>query len=1787
MSSYDEQLNAIRRAREARDEAHARLHELLVGQLKLLRSQRSADRKEVAADDATLAAIDELRKRIAADSEKLRDVESQLREIERFEEELKREQAQLDALNAELGDAQQALAEVQAALQNPNLTPDERARLEKERANLLTTIEALQRKIAALRDTIARQQERLQDAEGQRAQLERERQRLETEVKRNQEGLNRLAEAAPTHPDTTDEINQGRQSIAGQREILAGREKAVAALLDNLYLDLTPQTLIEQWNDATPIMLLPLRLETRFRDVGDGRQQLWVRVFPDEVAVTTHEKILTDREKDAGVSYWKALRGGVNDDARKDAWRALADKFGANRAAWVALQTKPLNWATPPPASDEDLQFPDIQVTKPDNWTEAPHSLVMPDRFVLMAYRDEKLIHTQVGKRIDDRLIVGPAPLEDEDQPSITRDPTDNRLKYGDDFKWVTDFPLAVDCGMGFRLSLDAQDVSSGFDQLLVIGLKLSAHEADGQKLVEDLIDNHHYSSKGFSLVRQGAATNNTDGEESHFSSSDWLHDVSYFVETGEPLFTRQADPNRATDGQRLAEYLGINYAPLEYISNADATDYAEAVAMNRALYAGTLGYFLNSMLNEVMSDATIRSLRELFTDFVTGRGPLPAIRVGNQPYGIVLTSDFSKWAYHRSLIERLPIFDDQVRSVLAHLQGLWKTFKAELSHISKSGNARASLMKVLGLQPTSADYYHRVGYSYDYLRNLEQFELGGKYFGDVILTMLEGIGGRQFLRNFGYQSTNDDGTAKPVPLLFQLIYQHYQTRLDSRNLIDDQPLSEERGIKPYDAGTGKNYIDWLLDNAGDSGKLEKQDFGSGVTKPNALLYMMLHNAFLLEAKHSIYLLFKAHDIVADELVRSRKFMNISSQPDVSHWEVFHAPANRVIANEQSENSLFSYVQLERFNTGPEIEIGRYLNQAKDALKTLKGLPTARLERLLAEHIDVLNYRLDAWQTALFERRLRGQRELRPETEKRHTGVYLGSYGYLENVVASGERRRKISEDTLPQALREGKDNLFVSPLNGGYVHTPSLNHATAASILRNGYLTHSSPSEREKLTVNLSSERVRRARYLIEGVRNGQSLEALLGYLFERGLHDWTTRPVNPVILDHLKPLFRKSFPIKRTKLPRQGFASEPAEVVEDFTVVNGLELARSTLPFPYNIASLLSLNNNQIEAIKQEKTKLENSLDALRDVITAECAYQLALGNFDRAAAIMQAISNGQLPVEIEVINSARGSELSFTNRVALHFDPSVTANPWPAIPMMRRARTETAFNNWVGALLGDPATVRCTVRAVTSDGVVLLDGGGNPIEEVLSLADLNLQPLDFIYLIRKKVEATGFSEIESRVRYHFARKFALSDATIVEIEFANSGGGAPAVRSFAEVLPFADAVREMAGRARPLLATDFMSASKTVAKPSENPGNVDVVELQARVVALRTDFDALFAALDLAAADAETLKTEVAVDGLRQQLAAISGAGVALAFPLSTLGFGDEEREQLLAQAKSLHDRYEVLKKAYDEHLAEVNNAATKPPQKTVLLTEMAKGFLGEDFVLLPIFTLTDVAEVVKADANRAQLLKYASETLLMPLPVEEWLHGVSLVRPSLHTFQTVLMLSETFNGEAQPCSPLQLPFKDNDSWLGLEYPEGTTVVHDTIALLQCLPQGFEPAAAQCGLLIDDWTETLPQQREVTGIAFNFDQPNSAPPSAILLAVPPEVTGKWHWDELAGIVLDTIERAKLRAVEPDMVDTLGGFGTLLPSIISEFSTGRSSISLDFLVNIKFVAGVVATLSTKASNG
>jgi hypothetical protein len=86
----------------------------------------------------------------------------------------------------------------------------------------------------------------------------------------------------------------------------------------------------------------------------------------------------------------------------------------------------------------------------------------------------------------------------------------------------------------------------------------------------------------------------------------------------------------------------------------------------------------------------------------------------------------------------------------------------------------------------------------------------------------------------------------------------------------------------------------------------------------------------------------------------------------------------------------------------------------------------------------------------------------------------------------------------------------------------------------------------RDLLAIDLSSERVRLANFLLDGVRQGQPLGALLGYRFERRLHE--------LKLDPLIASFRRVAPLGG-KLEN---TNEPVEAIAANNVVDGLELRR-----------------------------------------------------------------------------------------------------------------------------------------------------------------------------------------------------------------------------------------------------------------------------------------------------------------------------------------------------------------------------------------------------------------------------------------------------------------------------------------------------------------------------------------------------------------------------------------------------------------------------------------------------
>jgi hypothetical protein len=98
---------------------------------------------------------------------------------------------------------------------------------------------------------------------------------------------------------------------------------------------------------------------------------------------------------------------------------------------------------------------------------------------------------------------------------------------------------------------------------------------------------------------------------------------------------------------------------------------------------------------------------------------------------------------------------------------------------------------------------------------------------------------------------------------------------------------------------------------------------------------------------------------------------------------------------------------------------------------------------------------------------------------------------------------------------------------------------------------------------------------------------------------------------------------------------------------------------------------------------------------------------------------------------------------------------------------------------------------------------------------------------------------------------------------------------------------------------------------------------------------------------------------------------------------------------------------------------------------------------------------------------------------------------------------------------------------------------------------------------GLLIDEWVEVVPSAKEITGIALQYDQPNATPPQAILLAVPPDLQEPWTVWSLQQVLLETLDLARMRAVDSEALDELGHY---LPALYFAVNTDNDAVSTDF---------------------
>jgi hypothetical protein len=1498
------------------------------------------------------------------------------------------------------------------------------------------------------------------------------------------------------------------------------RDAATARLLGTDRLDGMVET-------KHPLLLLPVRLETRFVSARDETgTELWVRVYPDDVHIDTHEPGLTAEEERWGKQFWAqvsaAPSGGDQIERKQQAWRQLVDRFGSPRAAWIARVLDPVRPFTIPPRESA--------------WTRAPHTQVLPDRWVAIGYREEKAIVTAWGNPIRDVLATGPSP-----QPSDVSG-TDQLPAIDAGMRWIIDFEAAETIGMALRIPLTEEQASCGFERLVVIGIKASLDAATMASRLADLLDAHHYTN-GLALVPQNVPTNNTSEASSGYKDDSSDAAGSYAVELGDSL-TRAG-----SDGELAAHALGIPPSVFSHVRDADGTEQAHARGMNTALWA-----ISDSPLTRQLLAAIAPSfVRDHFIDFVRARGPLPACRVGSQPYGLLPVAALDRWVTLDAISEETALADWWRTRRQA-----WRRYAARALSLAQ----QETPLTLLGQEASSCHYV---------LRDLK------------------------------------DGAPAPP---------------DPRSLVTAS----------------------------------------------------------------------LRDLLLNQGIRN-------------------APA-------------FDF---------------------------LKTLPDDVRQALLAETLDLVTYRFDAWATALAARRLAKLRRSNPN------GIRVGGYGLVEDL----RRQPPLQEVSPLPASTTGP--LYRSEANKGYLQAPSLTHAATAAVLRSGYLSHRQESGDSPFAIDLSSDRVRRAKWLLDGVRQGQPLAALLGYRFERGLHEQgldryihrfrtlaslkeedalaqaydevrkaeqlaaevsslyaqrdqanqrardlrelkreleerrrtyqneidtidsfqqraeaatkEARQLNQTIEQHqsekprskataLANRFRVdlieeadvapwtdrlqqftgereaalgrasaaldtfnaragALIIARAKIAKLNDPNNPESIpaaqrlidaqeklaanfdqqavgkeggtrgkaetdlkearaklaaqlnrqwehaLESLAannVVDGLELHRrwkagqrsrpprwdaTTIPFGDTTLGFPSPGTNDFQSLGVRLHALDELVDAVGDNVLAESVYQLVQGNPLRSGATLEAIASGETPPpELEVARTPR-SGIGLTHRLLVLFPVTAGAPPpaWPINDRQIRAQTEPLLNAWAATLLPRPEQVRCK-----ADYVDPKSGAVHHTMEV-PLATLELSPLDALYLAEGNEQAQR-SELEQRLVFHLLRTQPTSvpAGADVRLSFGRESGWGSEVVSFGEFLEMARTARKLIAGAR---ALDGLDLSLPGATATAGLKTEDLAQRAERAIqALEQAQQALQTLLPTEQAERDG--AAVNLEALRQTLLRLAHCGIQGSVPLTAVGDSPEARSTLLIQARSVANEVgRRLMRITQLDLAFDTGHAPPEARRDHDLARL-KEIFGADFRVMPHVT----------PANSADLSQTFGASLVLqgndPLAALSWFQRVARVRDGVARLDAAMMYAEALGDGARLTLEVgQLPHRatQQDRWVALPVAPGQTFPGGRLSLVAHMPLdtvGFNQPMA--GLLIDEWVEVVPSKRETTGLAFHYDQPNSVAPQAMLLAVPSDQREVWDLDTLETILRETMDLARIRASAPDIRVETVWFEDDLPVGARPFGDGES---------------------------
>jgi hypothetical protein len=1461
-----------------------------------------------------------------------------------------------------------------------------------------------------------------------------------------------------SHPDRVAAQNRKNAADTALASARVEERNARNALNDTLGTWINGVTVDDDFgrlDAAVPIVLFPVRLETRF----DGTA-MKLRIYPDEIFLNKHEKALTREEHEAAIKYYKDLNEFGDEPSR---WREIVARFGAERSAYLLRIMLP-TFGDPGGTSgtssftsgtcggtitgglNEALTFPtDIQF-RSASWTR-PGEAVLPDRWMVILIRDGVPRAPIVLPRIPEPLPFTLDPNLPESQlQQISRNAD---YKIDDDIRWTVDFDRAVSIGMACQVPLSAAEaapLTGGFDRIIVLGVKSSMDPGTTSIHMEDLLDAHHYT-RGLAIVRQGTPTNNTKDSPTPFPPADEAGARSFEIERRRaPLHRTRAHhcllPD--TDGYALTRMLGVPSGVAANIDRGYEHEIARSYAMNRATWPATYDYFLRYLMAPLIAPADVDKARSYFSNYVSARGPAPAFRVGAVPYGVLPITSLGRW-------QERPLGSVDERTVEAAILGptkqLISTWFDKVNQVPQvrpnSTTPDVDLVRVLATLPSAKEV--RIRTAFETLVYYNIFVIHGWYYGEAhenVERLNEELFGR---------------LAHPEwrPRLGTLVFdeQAFWFGLPMVNLL---PLSETAPLT-------QDYVNGLW-----SATLAQTMSGAVPILPffPNFGYLLLRHAALLEYAR-----------IAGQLAPT----TVWTEPPF--WIFPSQPTQLTIGQ------IFQQVGEAARDNATEF---------RSALLRLIGIPSAELDRLVSESLDLASRRVDAWAAGFANRRIQKMRDAQQTTQLAPVGDYLGGYGWVENV--RPRVRQLTTVDGITAEIQVG---------TGGYIHAPSVTHASAAAVLRSANLS-ARIEDPGKYAIDLSSERVRDARRVMDEVRNRQPLGAVLGYRFERILHD--------AALDNFRFELRALYPLVAGKNGVD--TGEPAERIAARNVVDGLRLLRASregdIPFNTN-PRLPTIGSTAHGVIMAAIAHLESQLDATADLLTAEGVFQLVRGNVTGAPPSLENLVAGRAPPDPAVARTPRGGN-TISHRVAFVISEDAPPAPSPHWPnTTARAKAEPVLDAWLGELIGDPDNVTCRVTFAE-----------DPFSVTVKLTDLQIAPLDLLAISRDVTDKPKGSPLEERIL-----TAALGDDTSkteIAVDYERPAGATDLTlnRTFPEALEMARALAAVLDQARQLEPADLLP-------PAERDAGTE--EGESSALAAANELASRAAIAVAAIGDVANGTTAHPTDGPSLEMALTGVDPVALRAALRRAAAFVPERAfppriaagaELVTIALAVQAELRRRIKAVPTETGGDAKAITTRAQATFRAV-FGPGFLG----------LLDVApprgdELSEALADRAALIGSDESA------PDRYLAQVMRVQAPLGRWRRLTLYARALGAPKPRLDVVQLPHVPGEKWLGLSLPE-EQLPEDPRAALLLLSNADEldPSVTWRGLMIDQWTEVIPRKEEDTGIALHYDSPRAAAPQAVLVAAPATNLATWPFADLLAAIEETMDLAKVRAVDTELLD------------------------------------------------